>query len=107
MDYNNYDPSNNSQPPMQTPGQHPKKGMCVASMVLGIVSLAFFCIWWISIPCGIIALALGLTANKAGKNSMATAGLVMGIIGLAVSALVTILAIAGLASLSESFKDLR
>ena len=105
MDYNNYDPNNNSQPPMQTPGEHPKKGMCVASMVLGIVSLVLFCAWYLSIPCAILAIIFSIRANKAGKNGMATAGLIMGIIGLILAIIVAIAVFASIGSFSEEFSN--
>ncbi|MBQ3225858.1 MAG: DUF4190 domain-containing protein [Clostridia bacterium] len=64
-------------------------GMGIAAMVLGIVSLVFFCVVWLSIPCAIIGLILGVVAmNKAKvqgvKNAMAVAGLVCSCISLAV-----------------------
>ncbi len=103
MDYNNYDPNNNSQPPMQAPGQHPKKGMCIASLVLGIISLALFCAWYLSIPCAILAIIFSILATKAGKNGMATAGLVMGIIGLILGVIIAILVLASIGSFSQEF----
>ena len=36
------------------------KGMSIAAMVLGIVSVVFCCIAYISIPCAILALILNL-----------------------------------------------
>lgn len=81
------------------PAVHPKKGMAIASLVLGIVSAVFSCLWFISIPCAIIAIILGILANKAGKIGMATAGLVLGIIGI----VFTVLGLTLLASLLSSF----
>jgi len=74
------------------------KGMAVASMILGIVSLVLFCIWWISLPCAIVAIILGLVARSkaaagvAGGKGMATTGLVCGIISI----LLLILLVGGL-----------
>lgn len=61
------------------------KGLSIASMVLGIVSLVLFCIWWISIPAGIIGLILGgvSLATKKGGKGMAIAGLVCSLVGIA------------------------
>lgn len=75
--------------------------MCVASLVLGIISLVFFCIWYISVPCAIIAIALGAVAGKSGKNGMAKAGLIMGIIAIALVVVFWILAIIGLSVLGD------
>ena len=35
-----------------------KKGFSIAALVLGIIALVLCCIWYVSIPCGIIALIL-------------------------------------------------
>ena len=89
-----------SQAPMQPnysyPPQSQSSGLAIASMVLGIVSL-FFCIWYIAIPCGILAIIFGVIAgNKAkaglgGGEGMAKAGLIMGVIGLAIDVIIVIL----------------
>ncbi len=68
-----------------------KKGLCIASMVLGIVALVFFCIWYISIPCGILAVIFGIIGIKTINKGMAIAGLITGAIGLVVSILIIII----------------
>ncbi len=65
----------------------PAKGLGIASMVLGIISLVLFCIWYLSIPCAIIGAALGGVAlNKAKevgmKNGLATAGITCSCVSL-------------------------
>ncbi len=71
----------------------PGSGMAVASMVLGIISLALFCASYIAIPCAIVAIVLGVVARKrvlAGTGSgkgMATAGIICGVISAALSLL--------------------
>lgn len=67
-----------------------KKGFCIASMVLGIVALVFFCIWYISIPCGILAIIFGILGIKTINKGMAIAGLITGSIGLVISTLILI-----------------
>ncbi|MDR1668522.1 MAG: DUF4190 domain-containing protein [Oscillospiraceae bacterium] len=72
--------------------------MAVASLVLGIISLVFMFIPGVSfvgIAAGVVAVILGALAMKqlkaAGQpTGMATAGLVMGIVGLAIATIVTI-----------------
>lgn len=63
--------------------------MAVASMVLGIVALviAIFggAISWVGIIVGIIGVVLGALAKKKQPSGMATAGLVMSIIALALA----------------------
>lgn len=68
-----------------------KKGFCIASMVLGIVALVFFCLWYISIPCGILAIIFGILGLKSVNRGMAIAGLVTGSIGLIISTLIIII----------------
>lgn len=91
-------------PVQQTPVV-PGKGMAVASLVLGIVSLVMFCIWYITLPCGIVGLILGIVAmNKAKavgmKNGMAVAGLVCSCIALGLMIMIYVLALIGLAELA-------
>lgn len=92
-----------------TPGYYPQpqvpgKGMGIASMVLGIISLVLFCIWYLAIPCAIIGVALGgAGASKAkevgAKNGMATAGITCSCIALGIAILFLILGLIGLAEM--------
>ena len=72
-------------------------GMAIAALVCGILSLFFgACLGflgitaWLGVVLGIVAVVLGVMANKKGKDGKATAGLVMGIIGLVLSAIIAI-----------------
>jgi len=67
-----------------------KKGFCITSLVLGIIALICFCIWYISIPCGILAIIFGVLGLKGTTRGMAIAGLVTGGIGLVISSLIII-----------------
>ena len=71
--------------------QKDRKGFCIASMVLGIVALVFFCIWYLSIPCGILAVIFGILGIKATNKGMAIAGLITGSIGLVISTFIIIM----------------
>ena len=67
--------------------------MAIAALVCGILSLVGACFGvgaWAGVVLGIVAIVLGVMANKAGKDTKANAGLVMGIIGLALSAIIAI-----------------
>ena len=84
----------------------PGKGLGVASMVLGIVSLVLFCIWYLAIPCAIIGAALGGVAQSKAKaagvkNGMAVAGITCSCIALGVAILFLLLGIIGLASIGS------
>ena len=60
--------------------QEPVKGLAIASMVLGIVSIVF-----ISIVISILAIVFGVVAkNRGNKSPKATAGIVCGIVVIAI-----------------------
>lgn len=67
-----------------------RRGLCIASLVLGIVSLLIFCIWYISIPCAILAIIFGILGLKSKGKGMAIGGLVTGIISFVLSILIVI-----------------
>lgn len=77
------------------------KGLSIASMVLGIISVVLCCVWWISIPCSILAIIFGIVGKKRGGKGMAIAGLVLGIIAIALYALAA-LGVASFMSAVES-----
>ena len=55
-----------------------RQGLAIAAMVLGIISLVLFCVWYISIPCSILALIFGIISVKSSKKGMAIAGISTG-----------------------------
>lgn len=67
-----------------------KKGICVAALVLGIVSLVLFCAWYIALPCGILAIIFGVQGMKTVNRGMAIGGLVTGAIGLLISMIIVV-----------------
>ena len=75
------------------------KGFSIASMVLGILSVVFFCLWYLSIPCSILAIIFGVIGMKKGGKGMATAGLVLGIIAIAIVAILLITGVSIISSL--------
>lgn len=100
------------QPPVQpNPGRYypqpqevPGKGLGIAAMVLGIIACVLCCVWYVSIPCGIIAAVLGgVSLSKAKavgmKNGMATTGITCGCIALGLTILFLVLVAIGLAEL--------
>ena len=60
-----------------------RKGFNITSMILGIIAVAFCCIWYISMPCAIIAIIFSVAGKKDAGKGMGTAGMVLGIIALA------------------------
>ena len=97
-------------PPAYIPQQPKSSGMAVASMVLGIIAVVLFCFWYVSIPCAILAIILGIVArNKAKRGEadgqgMATAGLVCGIISIALALLIILLAVIGFSFFGEELQ---
>lgn len=67
-----------------------KKGFSIAALVLGIIALVLCCIWYVSIPCGIIALILGIIGLKSSKRGMSIAGIISGAIGIVLTAVIAI-----------------
>ena len=65
--------------PVPQADPQPAKGLAVASLVMGIISLIVFAV--IAGPLGIIF--GGLAKSKGNRSGMATAGIVCGIIGVA------------------------
>ncbi len=60
-----------------------KPGLSIAAMILGIVSLVFWCYWPISIICGILALIFGIIRmKKPNGKGMAIAGFVTGLVAV-------------------------
>lgn len=68
-----------------------KKGISIASLVLGIVSIACCFNWFISIGCGVLAIVFGVMGKKGNSKGMAKAGFILGIIGISLWAFVVLL----------------
>lgn len=77
--YNNYAPNQYQQP------QDNSKGLAIASLVLGIVSFFPCC----GSVCSIVSIVLGVLSRKKKPtdNGMATAGIVLSIVALAIWAI--------------------
>ncbi|MBR2476747.1 MAG: zinc-ribbon domain-containing protein [Clostridia bacterium] len=72
------------------PTELPGKGLGIAGMVLGIIAVVLFCLWYISIPCGIAGIILSCVASGKAKevgmsNGMAKAGVVCSAIALGIA----------------------
>ncbi len=63
----------------------PKKGLAIASLILGIISIVLSCIIYIAFPCGVIAIILGAMSTKSTAKGMAITGIVLGSIGVFMS----------------------
>ncbi len=63
-----------------------KSVMHIASLVLGIISIATALFWYITLPTGIFAIIFGVKSAKQTGSKMAKAGMVTGIVGLSLFA---------------------
>ena len=83
-----------------------RKGFAIAAaLVLGIIAIVLCCIWYVSIPCGILALIFGILGRKSSKKGMSIAGLVTGVIGMIISIVILVVLVANIFSLVNSVTD--
>lgn len=80
------------------------KGFNITALILGIISLVTFCFWYISIPCGIIAIIFGIIGRKKGGKGMGTAGIICGAIAVVLYIVISIF-VYGLIFTSEKIND--
>lgn len=62
----------------------------IVSLVLGIISIVTTLFWYISLPSGITAIVLGAKSYKKEGKKIGLAGLITGIIGVAICLLIYI-----------------
>ncbi len=53
-----------------------------AALTLGIISIIFNLMWYISIPTGVLAIVFGVKGTKRTGSRMAKAGMICGIVGV-------------------------
>ncbi|HRN90690.1 MAG TPA: DUF4190 domain-containing protein [Candidatus Saccharibacteria bacterium] len=86
------------------PTTQPKQsGLATAARVLGIVSIATFVLWLLSIPLGILAIIFGAVSLKSGGKGKV--GLILGIIGVVLSILSFVLIFTALPNLQKAQRD--
>ena len=61
-----------------------KSAMQVASFVLGILSILGVMFYYITLPCGILAIIFGVKSKKRYKSKLGLTGMILGIIGLSI-----------------------
>ncbi len=79
-----------------------RNGFNITSMILGIIAVLFLCIWYISIPCSIIAIIFSIAGKNDDGRGMGIAGLVLGIVALALYVLLIVLGVAAITGLSTA-----
>jgi hypothetical protein len=102
-------------PPMgyASPGPQQSQGLAIGALVCGIISILSVCVWFLSIPLGIVAVILGIIGKgkaqrgEAGGQGLAKAGLILGAIGVVLSLILNIALIAGVSFLGSKAEQLQ
>ncbi len=90
----------NNQNYQSAPAGGQNNGLAIAGMVLGICSVVFvFIVWILGIIMAVVGLVLSIVARKQNPSSMATAGLVLNIVALAITVVVFLACTACVASI--------
>lgn len=83
----------------EAPTSNDKKGISIAAMVLGICALVVTANFFLSVACGVLAVVFGVKGKNGCKPKFAKAGLIMGIIALALQVVLFVIGfIIGLAA---------
>lgn len=61
-----------------------KSSMGIAAFVLGIISVVTNLFWYMAIPTGILAIIFGVKSIRKAGSKLGKAGLITGIVGLAI-----------------------
>ena len=85
--------------------QQPTNGAAVASLVCGILSIPTFCLYGLGLVLGILAVVFAIVSKKGQDNmsGMAIAGMITGIIGALITAVIWIIALLAVNSWNNSF----
>lgn len=67
-----------------------KNVMHIVSLVLGIISIVTALFWYITLPTGILAIIFGVKSARKTGSKIGKAGMITGIIGLALFAFIYI-----------------
>lgn len=90
-DYNNYDNfnQNNGYPPQE------RRGMAIASLILGIIAIPAGCCGYLGAIAGIVAVFLGIFSKGAAPrhSGKAVAGIITGAVGAVFAIVMTILSL--------------
>ncbi|MBR3864435.1 MAG: DUF4190 domain-containing protein [Clostridia bacterium] len=80
-----------------------RKGLGIAGMVLGIVSMVLCCAWYIALPCSLIGLILSIVSQKSKGNGFAVAGIILCSFALAFALLIFLSVVSLFGTFFEEF----
>jgi hypothetical protein len=97
------------QQPQYAPTQTPtgKEGFAIASLILGILSLFFMCVWYLAIPMAILAIIFGSMGKSSIQGTLATIGMILGVVGIVIPLLIVGLIAMGLWGLTRAVDEER
>jgi hypothetical protein len=81
------------------PNPSQSTGMAVGSLICGIMSIVlsfFVCLWFLSVPLGLVAIVLAIIARgkiargEAGGAGLAKGGLITGVVGIILSVVISL-----------------
>jgi hypothetical protein len=89
-------------PPVTSTPAEPGKGLAVAGLVLGIISLVFCFVPYIGFPVSIVGIFLAAFGRRSiTRRTMATVGLVLSIIGLVLAVIFTVVYLGAIMSANQ------
>lgn len=91
------------QPPYAPPQKDKADGKSIASMVLGICSIAFCWVPILGLVAAVIGLVLGILARKNNKSGIGLAGIITSSLGLAACVIYTIIWIVAISAVTTYY----
>lgn len=92
-----YEPSPPIEPEVIAPiptAQPDRKGLAIASLVLGLLSLFSFCLVFCAGPLGLAGIITGIAGLKSSQRGLAIAGIVLSGLGLIISIILSLIGVA-------------
>jgi hypothetical protein len=92
-----YEPSYPPEPEVISPlpvTQPDRKGLAIASLVLGLLSLFSFCLVFCAGPLGLAGIITGIAGLKSSQRGLAIAGIVLSGLGLVISVILALIGVA-------------
>ncbi len=80
-----------------------RKGLGIAGMVLGIISMVLCCAWYIALPCSLIGLIFSIVSQKSKANGFALAGIILCSFSLAFALLICLSVVSLFSAFFEEF----